>query len=263
MAEATNMTSLPAPSPLLFPANMADMADLLKKIQIREDFSDEDPEEDENDVLEDLGHYNSNVKTKRHDIVSSMISNLLPYTSFDAKALTVIAKIQDLEVKDLNFKDDIPESYLQAVFPKWQTAQVFVDVLKRDVPITHIEVNNTSGFNPDCRSHRGDDFTDDHLIPADTPKKPVVPSGYYFTGLYMDKAEIQKHNYVLSIDRKTYKPFWSKECPAGVTWWDILEGVMSTKGSKFDRWYELFCDAAVSFPAPDKVVIDLNFDHGS
>lgn len=196
-------------------------------------------------------------------VFDDMIHNLLGEVSFNPNTKNVDFTGGDMTADDLNYKENLPQSYLEKVLPMWQKSLVFVDILSCPTPIVHLEINNTTGFNQDCRSHRGDYFPEDVPIPDHISNKAKIPKGYHFSEYYVDKDEIKKHNYVLSLDRETYRPFWTKECPDGITWGDVMEGVMRVKGSKFDLWYELFCGAEVFLSSPDTLQLDLRFDHGS
>jgi hypothetical protein len=163
--------------------------------------------------------------------------------------------------------EDPVAAYVKSLRSGWSTAPVFSGLLAQPVPVTKLIIRNLRGFNPDCRSHRGDDLPQDFQIPAKTPKKPYIPHGYRFYGDYIgdSSTDIKRHNFVLALDEATYQPFWRVEAATnpGVTWGQVMEGVMRVKGSKFDKWYELFCDVEVSFPFPDTVELSLTFDHGS
>ena len=215
-------------------------------------------------------------------VIDDMIHNFLGEVSFNPNTKNIDFMGGDMTPDDLDYKENLPQSYLEKVLPKWQKSLVFVDILERPTPVVHLEINNTTGFNRDCRSHRGDDLPEDVPIPDHISNAPKIPKGYHFSEYSVGKDEIKKHNYVLSLDRESYRPFWTKECPDGVTWGDVMEGVMRVKGSKFDLWYELFCGAEVSFPiagtrslrlgagtstptfpSPDTLQLDLRFDHGS
>jgi hypothetical protein len=157
------------------------------------------------------------------------------------------------------------DEYARSFGPVWSQVLVFSGILARPVPVTTLSVRNDSGFNSDCRSHRGDDLPEDCLIPAHIPNQPDIPNGYSYGDFYIGPtpAEIRRHNYALSLDTATYNPVWSTESPTGITWGQVMEGVIRVKGSKFDRWYEMFSGVRVSFPTPDAVELSLTFDHGS
>jgi hypothetical protein len=155
--------------------------------------------------------------------------------------------------------------YASSMGSAWSQVPVFSGILARSVPVTKLTIRNDSGFNSDCRSHRGDDLPEDCVIPPHIPSQPDIPNGYSYVDFYIGTtpAEIQRHNYVLFLDTATYNPVWSTESPTGITWGHVMEGVMRVKGSKFDRWYEMFGRVEVSFPTPDSVELSLTFDHGS
>lgn len=153
--------------------------------------------------------------------------------------------------------------YANPFGPAWSQVPVFSGILARSVPVTQLTVRNGSGFNEDCRSHRGDDLSNDVVIPATLSSQPDPTNDYDSFYIGTRPAAIQRYNFVLALDKATYQPVWRTTSPTGITWGQVMEGVMRVKGSKFDRWYELFTGVQVSFPTPDSVELELTFDHGS
>src|SRR5579883_2716897 len=142
-------------------------------------------------------------------VFGDMIHNFLGEVSFNPKTKDVDFTGGDMTSNDLDYKENLPQSYLEKVLPNWQKSPVFADILERPHPVVRLEVNNNTGFNQDCRSHRGDNLPEDVLIPEYISSKPKIPKGYHFDEYYVDNDEIKKHNYVLSLDMETYRPFWT------------------------------------------------------
>lgn len=101
--------------------------------------------------------------------------------------------------------------------------------------ITQLVVRQESGYNSDDRSHQD--------VPILTP------------GLDGD-----------IIDHYLFFPIYNIINPTGITWGDVMTGVMWTKGSKWDLWYELFSnvDHRIKFHNGHwTLFLDTYYDHGS
>jgi hypothetical protein len=213
----------------------------------------------------------STIATILNPIITYLLSEKVSFNpatrapEIDPSPIRLDALLEDRRIReDL---DDPVAAYVKSLGSGWSTAPVFSGSLAHSVPVTKLIIRNLRGFNPDCRSHRGDDLPQDFQIPAKTPKKPYIPHGYRFHGDYIgdSSTDIKRHNFVLALDEATYQPVWRVDAATnpGVTWGQVMEGVMRVKGSKFDRWYELFSGVNVAFPFPDTVELSLTFDHGS
>jgi hypothetical protein len=64
----------------------------------------------------------------------------------------------------------------------------------------------------------------------------------------------------LNIDISEFK--WGKNCPGGITVYDLTEAAYRMKGSKYDHWYELFNEITLE-TQDDAVIFKISFDYGS
>jgi hypothetical protein len=56
---------------------------------------------------------------------------------------------------------------------------------------------------------------------------------------------------------------WEVNNPNGITLSNLVEGVYRMKGSKYDLWYELFCNIELINEDDNSYTIQVNFDYGS
>lgn len=124
--------------------------------------------------------------------------------------------------------------------------------------INEIIISNVSGFNEDPRSHRDDyEFKRDvgkrihECSPTDTPLIKYNNAH--------DECFSQE---IYSIDKACFYPriLISKE--SGITWGDVMYGIMMIKGSKNDWHYELLVDTPVNIES-NRLTIKCTFDWGS
>ena len=196
------------------------------------------------------------------EVITPIIKELLDKVTFDPNTEEVVFirephHINYLKPKD--FQDMQGNQYLHQVLPdvKVEIAPDWINSPIFRNPITHLSVNNLRGMNDDDRSHRGDDLPEDFIVPDQF---------YEHLGADLPEDELEeqaKLAFVQDLDNRNFKPHWRLQNTAGITWGNLMNGIMWAKGSKFDKWYELFANAHVSFPEPNLMKVELDFDHGS
>ena len=193
------------------------------------------------------------------DAITFVIKNLLPNTHFNPTTERVefepdIIKLQEGIIEDVTneYLIQVAPNLQAEISPDWFWSLVFANIGGRN-PITNLEIHNNQGMNDDDRSHRGDELPENFVV-------PIMPDQDEDED---EQAERNKARFVRDLDERTYLRNWEKSSPVGISWGDVMEGVMLVKGSKFDKWYELFSNAYVSFPEHGTIHIDLSFDHGS
>jgi len=149
--------------------------------------------------------------------------------------------------------------------------------------ITDLTVINTSGYNQDHRSHRGDrslaesglDIKNLHTI----AKYDNISDLYNFINEQEDSdydSDSYQDNFDSSNIQYNYidKYYWSKYSGEysisnndGITYKDLIVATMISKSSKFDAWYELFSKINdIQFVKNGNkyhLTLYLDFDHGS
>ena len=66
---------------------------------------------------------------------------------------------------------------------------------------------------------------------------------------------------VAQVEQKGESP-WDKHNEHGITWGDVMEGIMMAKGSKDDWWFELIVRLEAKIDG-QKLFITFDCDHGS
>ena len=69
-------------------------------------------------------------------VFDDMIHNLLGEVSFNPNTKNVDFTGGDMTANDLDYKENLPQSYLDKVLPMWQKSLVFVDILERPTPVS-------------------------------------------------------------------------------------------------------------------------------
>lgn len=125
--------------------------------------------------------------------------------------------------------------------------------------ITKLVITNDSGVNDDSRSHQG--YSIYQKSNEETIKRKAFCSNDSVVSTY-DEEYNYDYDDIRTMDYKLYNKKWETTNKEGITWGDIMEGVMNVKGSKSDFWYELIGCASVKIV--DKTFyINLDLDFGS
>ena len=167
----------------------------------------------------------------------------------------------------------IAETYLQFMLAGNVNVHTWVN-LPFLSHVTQLEIKNHHGVNDDQRSHRGDCLYTGN-------QQEVIRRKAYIDGKDEDNDEEDEDNdeededndeedeydnddddEYYNMNKKYYNEKWEKTNKNGITWGDIMEGVMNVKGSKSDFWYELICEAKCKIN-DTKLSIELEMDHGS
>jgi protein SDA1 len=147
--------------------------------------------------------------------------------------------------------------------------------------IYDIEVTNERGFNEDHRSHRvngvdkdthsakrikvcspapdtddDDDVSDDDVSDDDVSDDDVSDDDV------SDDDDEEFSQRVYGMDGSSQESPWEKHNEHGITWGDVMEGIMMAKGSKGDWWYELIVRLEAKIDG-QKLFITFDCDHGS
>lgn len=165
-------------------------------------------------------------------------------------------------------KDLIKELNCLMVFNQWSksTSRKIIDYINNHISsgqkwfntvfmtgVTGIHVKNLTGFNDDERSHMGDHVPDHNTV---IEKRVKVWKNVLLDDYELDKKDIYR------IDQEYDIGCWYLTRPTGLTWGDILIGVLLIKGSKSDWNYELMVD--IKAEIKDSVLkMTVKFDHGS
>lgn len=132
--------------------------------------------------------------------------------------------------------------------------------------LTQLVITNDHGVNDDSRSHRGDCLY--QRTEGETIRRKAfcdnAPPGVDTTddNANDDSDDDDDDNEYLMLDYKYYNKKWGTFNPKGITWGDIMEGVMNVKGSKSDFWYELISEAIAKI-VDNTLYIELDIDFGS
>lgn len=212
---------------------------------------------------------------KISEAITPIITELLNKVTFDPNTEEVVFiqephHIEYLRPQDLQYFGGNP--YLLQVLPdveveiapEWINSPIFRNIRGRN-PITNLIVENHRGINEDDRSHRGDELPEDFVAPEAPPEEDANEEDEDEDEEHKARYRVQRNRaqFVHDLDYRNFKYDWTVQNGAGITWGNLLEGIMWTKGSKFDKNYEMFANAYVTFPAANLMKVELDFDHGS
>jgi hypothetical protein len=171
-------------------------------------------------------------------------------------------------VREMAEGDENTKKYMVDHFspsPFWFESVVWPDV-------TDIVVTNRSGFNEDHRSHRFEEMgINTHtsklikVTKRDEDEDEITYEEFIAEGDgdEDDDEEEKRRDYdVYKIDKLTQVSPWNKHNSGGITWGDVMEGIMMAKGSKGDWHYELIISPTFNVKG-HQLSIDFVCDHGS
>lgn len=197
-------------------------------------------------------------QTSASDIIRFFIQFLkglvyFDYQRYEIQFVDQLITLTDYDVE--NIRDPQLHKIIKKYIKKYLSNGRWFDVII--VPqMTHLQMSNHDGFNPDERSHRGD-----VLLDQETPIAKKIKVECYD----QDRDQIvddDPDDKIFTIDEQTYVTTWHRHTLNHITWGDLMEGVMRVKGSKSDWWYELFTSCQVKM-IDESFLIKLEFDHGS
>lgn len=210
---------------------------------------------------------------KNLSIVMKIITdNLKKYVYFDYETREVLLAGDKVKSKDLlqyakeTFADD--DHMIGDISEKVNKLKEYIDLnflfYKNwfDVPVLpdlkSLLMTNQSGFNDDERSHKGDVSLGNDLPSDQTIKKRFKAPCAKNEKINEDDCDLYRYK----TDQMCQETEWEIHHNEGITWGDIMIGVMSIKGSKSDWWYELMGDFTAQIKG-SQLLIDVDFDFGS
>ena len=230
-------------------------------------------------------------------IISYGIKNLTSFVRFDYPAGEIVFfdmesdadyPLEDFFEEDEMTPGQIVHKYLDLIVQGNVDVHTWVNrpFLRH---LTRLVITNDHGVNDDSRSHRGDTLYQDQgqatikrkaYCGADATDATDGADGADATDGANDANDanddddddanddddddddFEDSNDIRMFDYKYHNPKWETENKGGITWGDILEGVMNVKGSKSDFWYELIGGATAKI-VDETLFIELETDFGS
>lgn len=200
-------------------------------------------------------------------IISYGIKNLTSYVRFNYRCdQSEIVFLEIREAEHYPLKESFNANGDEMTDEQIQTAHKYLDcIINGNISVhtwvnshfirhvTKLVITNDHGVNDDSRSHRGDCLYD--AQDQETIRRKAFRGND-------DEDEDDDDDEYRTLDYKYYNKKWETCNTEGVTWGDIMEGVMNVKGSKSDFWYELICEATAKI-VDNTLYIELDMDFGS